>query len=645
MRITSQFNTLTEVPLNESGQWTSSIWQYPDGIRSIAHHVRASGQGTHCGARRLSSLGSNHSSECFDIITLGVDGFAGPMTRMQSPTDASGYLLVYRTADNALRLYKVDDSGGAFVPTQIFNPQGDLTITPTQPSRIRLESNGSTHTAYFNGVSVGSWTDSTYTGGQPGFWLYEGSQPRQAMMTKWKGIDLATSAMVETDLTQKVTAENPLSDGSVWTSGPGGLAGVYTELGFAYSANPDTVAHFSHVAARRNSPTMDTEQFSENSICSVFAGDAWVGCATNIQSTTDGTCYFALLFKAYLLMLFRYNDPDPSAVLTAPYSDPSSSDFHLIGSLSVPSPVFPLSLRLESKSDGLRVYINGALKTLDSGSVSVDPGTWGAALTGGQPGICFFAEPDEAQIVEWIGGDWTANHYSQTGSGGITFGGAAAAAKHTASATHFSQSGSGGIAFSGAATAFKHTAGEDHFTHVGSGGLTFGGAAPTHKHTSGVPSPRYATPDSFTTGLIPANSAAIFNRAIFPLNGCNIVKLKIVPSGSVIGYKFEIFKRASCLPEDLVYSTRDGVTSTFFAPTDRSGNGVLEGFVVPYEDLDFTNQLHYKVTNRDTIARSYDIETKWDIAVVLESIKYDPNNGILSVYNNITGLWDEFTKD
>lgn len=633
----------TEVPMTEGGKWNPDIWQAPDGIRCISHHIRASAQGTHCGARRVSTFGSNQTSECFDILTYFSDGYVGPMTRMQSTTNASGYLLTYRPADNVLRLYKVDDSGGAFVPTQIVNPQADITIAPTQPARLRLESNGDQHIAWLNDVPVGSWTDAIYSGGQPGFWLYEGSAPLSAMFTRWKGKDIDTLLTEEMDLSQYVTAENPLSESGEWTVGAGGLSNVFTELGFCFPA-VDTAIFFSHVAARRNTPAMDTEQFSECVSCNAFSSDSWVGGCTNIQSETDGTCYFILMFPNGFLALYRYNDPDPSAVLTTPYSDPTSADFHAIGSLAT-GIAGPWDLRLESKSDGLRVYVNGSLKTLSSGSVSTDPGTWGSVLTGGQPGVSFFGKPSQAWIKTWKGGDWQPNSYSYVGSGLFTFGGAAATSKETATEQHFTFTGGGTFTFGGAAATLKETAGETHYDFVGSGDFTFGGAAPTQKHTTGVPSPRYATPDGFDTGAVPAGTSIVFHRSITPLNGCNIVKIKIVPSGAVIGYKFEIFKRATCQPEDLIFSTKDGQTSNFYAPTDRSGNGVLEGFVLPYEDLDFTSQLHYKITNMDTIARSYSIETKWDIAVVLESIKYDPNSGILSVYNTITGLWDEFTKD
>jgi hypothetical protein len=117
---------------------------------------------------------------------------------------------------------------------------------------------------------------------------------------------------------------------------------------------------------------------------------------------------------------------------------------------------------------------------------------------------------------------------------------------------------------------------------------------------------RYLPVDSFNTGSIPAGTSVAFNRTI-GYNSLNIVKMKVVPSGSTIGYKVQIFKDAARTKE--LVATKDQVVGSFYAPTSRSGGEVNEGFVAPYEDLDGGGQLHFYITNHDTVARSYAIDT------------------------------------
>lgn len=589
MFVTTQFN-FTEAPMSRGGEWSSSIWQAPDGVRSIAHHFRANAVNTHCVARRSSAFGNNQKSECSHMALIGVGAFIGCMTRIQSTTNASGYLLVYRPGDSVVRFYKVDDSGANFSAglTQVVTPQADITVTVTQIANMRLESNGANHSVYFNGVLVGTWTDATYTGGQPGFWMYENSA-KLAMFDKWSGGDLDTGATAETDLTLILAAESPLSDSSAWVTGPNDTDPIFTELGFAHSTIQDTGTTFSHVASRRNTPVMGgTEQFSRNDVCGTVGG-AWVGAAVNIQSTTNGTCYFVLLFATGDVRLFRYNDPDPSGVLSSPYSDPTSADFHQLANTTVSAPSFPVKLEITHHSDGLRAFIND----VNVLGPTTDPGTWGTALAAGsgQPGIAFFSNVNEAYIKQWTGGDNTANVYSYTGSGGLTAGGAAVTSPGTNPGNHYTYTPDGGSSTFGGAAVTSGTA-------LGGGG--------------GVLGEGFFTPASFNTGSIAAGTSAIFNIGISS-KFVVLAKLKVVPSGSVIGYKLEIYKRATCQPADLQYKTTDNVIGNYYHPTDRAGNEMLEGFIIPYQDLDAVDQMHFKVTNQDSVARSYAVSfSYWD---------------------------------
>jgi len=92
----------------------------------------------------------------------------------------------------------------------------------------------------------------------------------------------------------------------------------------------------------------------------------------------------------------------------------------------------------------------------------------------------------------------------------------------------------------------------------------------------------------------------------------NIGKVKVLPSGSTTGYVFEIFKKAARADVDRQYSSRARTQGNFFDPTNRSGEEVQEGFVLPYEDLDGLQQAHTRITNFDTVARSYDITLSYE---------------------------------
>lgn len=119
-------------------------------------------------------------------VTLANTGiYHGPMVRMQSSTDASGYT-AYIDADNVtLKIYKFADDGtnsGAGTYTQL---GANITITAvTSGVTLGIEVSGTTITAYRNGVSVGTRTDSTYSSGQPGYQLYGASGALSASLAE-----------------------------------------------------------------------------------------------------------------------------------------------------------------------------------------------------------------------------------------------------------------------------------------------------------------------------------------------------------------------------------------------------------------------------------------------------------------------------
>ncbi|HTB92026.1 MAG TPA: hypothetical protein VK728_04295, partial [Candidatus Sulfotelmatobacter sp.] len=63
-----------------------------------------------------------------------------------------------------VRLYRADDNGSLNFP---FLASADVNVG-TAPRRLRLESQGNVHRIYFNGTLMLTYSDSTYTSGQPG---------------------------------------------------------------------------------------------------------------------------------------------------------------------------------------------------------------------------------------------------------------------------------------------------------------------------------------------------------------------------------------------------------------------------------------------------------------------------------------------
>lgn len=95
----------------------------------------------------------------------------GPVVRMQSSSNASGYLAQISNDNVSLGLYRMDDSGGSGTYTQLGS-----TVTLSSPiaagDTVSILANGTTLTVYVNGVLQITQTDATYSGGQPGIFVY-----------------------------------------------------------------------------------------------------------------------------------------------------------------------------------------------------------------------------------------------------------------------------------------------------------------------------------------------------------------------------------------------------------------------------------------------------------------------------------------
>lgn len=100
-------------------------------------------------------------------VTLTFSVTVGVVLRMQSASDASGYL-IYLPNSTKLVVYKITDTG-TIALTQL---GADIAISAvTAGDTIGGEITGTTITVLRNGVSQGTRTDSTYATGQPGVYI------------------------------------------------------------------------------------------------------------------------------------------------------------------------------------------------------------------------------------------------------------------------------------------------------------------------------------------------------------------------------------------------------------------------------------------------------------------------------------------
>jgi hypothetical protein len=156
---TSNFSGV-ENPLSESGMWDS-----PGAWADLRKDNGAYGAGLNAQARLgLPTTAADQYAEITYDQEPGAASWVGGMTRVQGAANGSGYLAIAYA--NEVRLYRTDDTG-VLNFTLLAAVSADLSVAPR---RLRLESEGNTHTVYFNGTQVISHnaTGTLYSSGQPG---------------------------------------------------------------------------------------------------------------------------------------------------------------------------------------------------------------------------------------------------------------------------------------------------------------------------------------------------------------------------------------------------------------------------------------------------------------------------------------------
>ena len=122
-------------------------------------------------------------------------------------------------------------------------------------------------------------------------------------------------------------------------------------------------------------------------------------------------------------------------------------------------------------------------------------------------------------------------------------------------------------------------------------------------------------------GPVNANSSAEFNIVIAN-DIINIMKVKVVPSilgGSAI---YQMYDRDTFAATSFIYGTH-AIVGIWDDPVtlDDTGNTVASEsvmmFLVPYYDRDESTELHFKVTNRDSQAKSFELTIVYEVPTIV----------------------------
>ncbi len=124
---------------------------------------------------------------------------------------------------------------------------------------------------------------------------------------------------------------------------------------------------------------------------------------------------------------------------------------------------------------------------------------------------------------------------------------------------------------------------------------------------------RYTT-TTIVTASVSATSFLEINEVIGS-SFINIYKIKVVPSIVGVTSELQFYKKDTFVSADLLWGTNP-FAATGFDPIQKDSAGVIteaeEGFVTPYEDLDGTGEIHLKIINNDSQAKTYTITIIWD---------------------------------
>jgi len=178
--------TTAENPLGAvKGFWSTVT---AAGLRDFNPGARASTGATQDNVSmwRLSdyTFGADHTSQII-VGVLGNGDWPGAAVRLSSAGGGQGYIAYVRKEINAISLYKLTAGTVGIAGNYLVN-YGSLTLA--SGDTVELNVSGTTLTTNHNGTTLGTYTDNSYTTGQPGV-AYEDGNVNASVITSWTGVD------------------------------------------------------------------------------------------------------------------------------------------------------------------------------------------------------------------------------------------------------------------------------------------------------------------------------------------------------------------------------------------------------------------------------------------------------------------------
>jgi hypothetical protein len=121
----------------------------------------------------------------------------------------------------------------------------------------------------------------------------------------------------------------------------------------------------------------------------------------------------------------------------------------------------------------------------------------------------------------------------------------------------------------------------------------------------------------WTTGSVSAGGSLDLNQAL-NANHVDFVKFMVAPNAGAGTSKVEIYKKATFLPADRLYRTKN-FAGTLIDRLEDDGTATaeaLEGEPIPYDDDDSTKELHLRIYNNDSAARTYTVTLKYQEPII-----------------------------
>lgn len=256
------------------------------GLKSTATGANASNVGVQDNVTAYATSAYTFLPDHASEITVGPvnsGDWPGACNRLTTTGGGQGYIAYYIPEVPAINVYLLTAGAIAGEGAYILNITGTTLVSG---DKLKLGCVGTTLTVYYNGTSIGSVVDATYTTGQPGL-AYEFGNTDNSFITAWTGTDAASSGP---------TLSSPTPSGTLGTATTATLGCTSTAAAGTIYGVVDTAANISGITA-----TQVVAGQNKNSTAAAFSANASVSALTpsvGITGLTASTTYSYALAQA-----------------------------------------------------------------------------------------------------------------------------------------------------------------------------------------------------------------------------------------------------------------------------------------------------------------------------------------------------------